>query len=161
MADQGRDEAFGAPVQPDGSDAVDRAGATRSHRGPGAFDAVSSSTVAEAYALTDAVDVAGSAEVIAETASGGAESVVGRWSTPGGRFARSVLAIGVFLVVLAVAWELFKWLFGDPWRYPDVLGTGHRHRALPAVPPDPGERHLAPAHLGHRLRPDHAVPAGV
>jgi NitT/TauT family transport system permease protein len=124
MADPGRDEAFGAPVQPGGGDAVHRAGATRSRGGLDAFDDDSASTVAEAYALTDAIDVAGSAEVIAESASGGAEAVVGRWSTPAGRFLRSVLAIGVFLVVLAVAWELFKWLFGDPWRYPDVLGTG-------------------------------------
>jgi NitT/TauT family transport system permease protein len=91
---------------------------------PEAPDHVSASTVGEAYALTDAVDYGDVADSLASTSGTGVAAVVGRWSTPGGRFLRSVLAIGVFLVVLAVAWELFKWLFGDPWRYPDVLGTG-------------------------------------
>jgi NitT/TauT family transport system permease protein len=103
---------------------VDRAGAARSYGTSSEFDQDSISTLSEAYAVFDAADVAGSVEVIAESASAGVEAVVGRWSTPGGRFLRSVLAIGVFLVVTAVAWELFKWLFGDPWRFPDVLGTG-------------------------------------
>ncbi len=29
-----------------------------------------------------------------------------------------------FLVIVVVIWEAFKWLFGDPWRLDDVLGTG-------------------------------------
>jgi NitT/TauT family transport system permease protein len=41
-----------------------------------------------------------------------------------------VLAIGLFLVLVGIAWEAFKWLFGDPWRLHDVLGTGfdYEHR---------------------------------
>jgi NitT/TauT family transport system permease protein len=31
---------------------------------------------------------------------------------------RSVLAMVIFLVGVAVVWEAFKWLAGDPWRYP-------------------------------------------
>lgn len=37
---------------------------------------------------------------------------------------RTVLLIAGALVVIGVAWEVFKWLFGDPWRIDDVLGTG-------------------------------------
>jgi NitT/TauT family transport system permease protein len=37
---------------------------------------------------------------------------------------RSVLAMLVFLVAVAFIWELFKWLAGDPWRYPDI---GYTH----------------------------------
>jgi NitT/TauT family transport system permease protein len=32
---------------------------------------------------------------------------------------RSVLAMLVFLIGIAVVWEAFKWLAGDPWRYPE------------------------------------------
>lgn len=37
---------------------------------------------------------------------------------------RTALLIAGALVVIGVAWEVFKWLFGDPWRIDDVLGTG-------------------------------------
>ncbi len=33
--------------------------------------------------------------------------------------ARSILAMAIFLIGLAVVWEAFKWLAGDPWRYPE------------------------------------------
>lgn len=43
---------------------------------------------------------------------------------------RTALLIAGALVVIGVAWEVFKWLFGDPWRIDDVLGTGiaYHHR---------------------------------
>ena len=34
------------------------------------------------------------------------------------------LALAIFLVAMAVLWEAFKWLFGDPWRLTGILGTG-------------------------------------
>lgn len=40
------------------------------------------------------------------------------------RLGRSVLLLVGFFVVVAMLWEGFKWLFGDPWRIDDVLGTG-------------------------------------
>jgi NitT/TauT family transport system permease protein len=43
--------------------------------------------------------------------------------------ARRVLSIVAFVVVLAVAWEAAKWLFGDPWHL-DAIGYQH-------VPPFP------------------------
>lgn len=75
-------------------------------------------------AIETALDVEGGAEALAVTSSAGAEAVVGRWSGPLGGLARTLLALGVFLVGMAVVWEAFKWLFGDPWRLEDVLGTG-------------------------------------
>jgi NitT/TauT family transport system permease protein len=33
--------------------------------------------------------------------------------------ARSIVAMVVFLLGVAVVWEVFKWLAGDPWRYPE------------------------------------------
>ena len=38
--------------------------------------------------------------------------------------ARSIVAMVVFLVGVAVVWEAFKWLAGDPWRYPQY---GYTH----------------------------------
>jgi NitT/TauT family transport system permease protein len=102
----------------------DRPPAGTAQPSPEAPELVSSSTVGEAYAMTDAIDVGGLADSIATSSTTGVEAVVGRWATPLGRLLRSVLAISVFLVVVAVAWEVFKWLFGDPWRFEDVLGTG-------------------------------------
>jgi NitT/TauT family transport system permease protein len=77
-----------------------------------------------AEALEEALGVAGVADDIAKSSSGGAEAVVGRWSSPGGRIARTVLAFVVFFAIVFVVWEGFKWLFGDPWRFENVLGTG-------------------------------------
>ncbi|MEZ4597672.1 MAG: ABC transporter permease [Chloroflexota bacterium] len=37
---------------------------------------------------------------------------------------RTALLMAGFLAVVVVLWEAFKWLFGDPWRLDDVLGTG-------------------------------------
>src|SRR5215470_10136353 len=37
---------------------------------------------------------------------------------------RSVLAMVLFLLAVAIIWEAFKWLAGDPWRYPDI---GYTH----------------------------------
>jgi len=50
--------------------------------------------------------------------------VVGRWRSPIGRLARTILAFVAFFLIVALVWELFKWLFGDPWRFEDILGTG-------------------------------------
>lgn len=45
---------------------------------------------------------------------------------PGGFLAtlRPVLGFAAAVVALAVAWELLKWLAGDPWRFDSFLGTG-------------------------------------
>jgi NitT/TauT family transport system permease protein len=37
---------------------------------------------------------------------------------------RSLLLLVGFFLVVGVVWEGFKWLFGDPWRVDDLLGTG-------------------------------------
>ena len=37
---------------------------------------------------------------------------------------RPVLGFAAAVVALAVAWELLKWLAGDPWRFDSFLGTG-------------------------------------
>lgn len=37
---------------------------------------------------------------------------------------RTILLLVAFLLLVGVLWEGFKWLFGDPWRIDDVLGTG-------------------------------------
>lgn len=83
-----------------------------------------SEALADPDAIEAALDVEGGADELAKEAGGGAESVVGRWSSPAGRLLRTVLAIGAFFVIVAVLWEAFKWLFGDPWRLEDFLGTG-------------------------------------
>ncbi|MEX1294942.1 MAG: ABC transporter permease subunit [Candidatus Limnocylindrales bacterium] len=77
-----------------------------------------------AGAIEEALDVAGVADDIAKSSSGGAEAIVGRWTSPWGRLARTVLAFVVFFALVFVVWEGFKWLFGDPWRFENVLGTG-------------------------------------
>ncbi|MBA3778034.1 MAG: ABC transporter permease subunit [Chloroflexi bacterium] len=42
----------------------------------------------------------------------------------GGRILRTALGIGLFLVLVALAWEAFKFLGGDPWR---LEGIGFFH----------------------------------
>lgn len=37
---------------------------------------------------------------------------------------RTIVLMVAFLAVVVVVWEAFKWLFGDPWRLDDILGTG-------------------------------------
>lgn len=44
---------------------------------------------------------------------------------------RPVLGFLLVLVALAIGWELLKFLAGDPWRYPDFLGTGIRIEHTP------------------------------
>jgi NitT/TauT family transport system permease protein len=79
---------------------------------------------APADALEVAMDVEGAAESMAVRGDSGAEATVGRWRGPLGGFARTVVALLLFLLAAAVVWEVFKWLFGDPWRLENVLGTG-------------------------------------
>jgi NitT/TauT family transport system permease protein len=57
-------------------------------------------------------------------ASAGQAAIPGRWASPGRRLLRTVLAFVAFFLIVAVVWEAFKWLFGDPWRFDDILGTG-------------------------------------
>jgi NitT/TauT family transport system permease protein len=52
-----------------------------------------------------------------------AEAAIGRSSSRIGPLLRTALAFAAFLAIVAVAWEAFKWLFGDTWRLVDVLGT--------------------------------------
>jgi NitT/TauT family transport system permease protein len=80
--------------------------------------------LADAGALHATLDVEGGADEIALESGTGAEAVVGRWQSPLGRLARTVLAFIAFFLIVAVVWELFKWLFGDPWRFDNILGTG-------------------------------------
>ena len=79
--------------------------------------------VAEADDLTVAADVEATADALAVDSDAGVEAAVGRWQTPGGRLLRTALALLAFFAILAVAWEAFKWLFGDPWRLQGILGT--------------------------------------
>jgi NitT/TauT family transport system permease protein len=44
---------------------------------------------------------------------------------------RTALSLVVFLLVMAVVWEAFKWLFGSPWRLTDVLGTSMDYTHFP------------------------------
>lgn len=82
------------------------------------------------HALEVALDTGGTADALAVESTAGVEAVVGRWSTPFGRFMRTTLALAAFLVLGALAWEILKWFFGDPWRLKDVLGMGfdYEHR---------------------------------
>ena len=84
-----------------------------------------------ASAIEETLDFEGTADEIAKGASSGAEAVVGRWNTPLGRLARTALALVFFFAFVFVAWELFKWLFGDPWRFENVLGTGFDYQHVP------------------------------
>lgn len=82
-------------------------------------------------AIEAALDVEGGADELAKESASGAESVVGRWASPLGRLARTVLAFLAFFLIVGFAWELFKWLFGDPWRFENVLGTGFDYMHVP------------------------------
>jgi NitT/TauT family transport system permease protein len=48
----------------------------------------------------------------------------GREASPSRRLLRSFLAMVVFLAAAALIWEGFKWLAGDPWRFPAI---GYEH----------------------------------
>jgi NitT/TauT family transport system permease protein len=47
---------------------------------------------------------------------------------------RTVVVLTVFVLVVCVAWEAIKWLFGDPWRLTDILGTGVDYYHVPPFP---------------------------
>lgn len=79
---------------------------------------------ANAFLVEDAAGVADAADALAVASSSGAEAVVGRWSSPAGKLLRSILALVTFFLIVGVAWEVFKWIFGDPWRFENILGTG-------------------------------------
>ena len=66
------------------------------------------------FGLEHALDDGDSADALAQEATSGVEARVGRWSSPAGRLLRTVLAIGLFLLVAGLVWEGFKWLFGRP-----------------------------------------------
>jgi NitT/TauT family transport system permease protein len=87
-------------------------------------DRTAADPLADPDALDAAMAVEADAEGLAKASTTGVESVVGRWRSPLGRLARTVLAFVAFFAIVAVVWELFKWLFGDPWRFENVLGTG-------------------------------------
>ncbi len=87
--------------------------------------------LADPDALDATLDVEGGADELALESGTGAEAVVARWHTPLGRLARTVLAFVVFFLIVALVWELFKWLFGDPWRFENILGTGLDHFHVP------------------------------
>lgn len=84
-----------------------------------------------AGSIEETLDFEGTADEIAKGATTGAEAVVGRWNTPAGRLARTALALVIFFGLVFLVWELFKWLFGDPWRFHDVLGTGFDYEHVP------------------------------
>jgi len=80
--------------------------------------------LADADAIEAAMDVEGGANELALESGRGAEAVVGRWQSPIGRLFRTILAFVAFFLIVFFVWELFKWLFGDPWRFENILGTG-------------------------------------
>ena len=47
-------------------------------------------------------------------------------SRAGSSSARPIFGFIAAIVVLAIAWEVAKWLAGDPWRFESFLGTGIR-----------------------------------
>jgi NitT/TauT family transport system permease protein len=87
--------------------------------------------LADPDALDAALGVESGADDLAKESTSGAEAVVGRWQTPIGRLARTVLAFVAFFLIVALAWELFKWLFGDPWRFENILGSGRDYFHFP------------------------------
>ncbi|MFN8621136.1 MAG: ABC transporter permease subunit [Chloroflexota bacterium] len=87
--------------------------------------------IGEAYAVEDAKDLEAVAEDLAAGSSSGIEGVVGRWRSPAGAVLRSILAFAAFFVIVAFFWSLFKWLFGDPWRFQNVLGTSFSYTHEP------------------------------
>jgi NitT/TauT family transport system permease protein len=87
--------------------------------------------LADPDALDVALDVADVADELAIRADSGAEAVVGRWSSPLGRLARTILAVVAFIAIVGIVWEAFKWFAGDPWRYEDILGSGLSYHHQP------------------------------
>ena len=110
MSDEGR--AQGTPEEE-----PQDANATDERRKPQPYRALGPNTSAawvpepddleHAEALEEAYGVAGVADDIAKSSSGGAEAVVGRWDSPVGRVMRTVLAFIVFFAIVFFVWELF------------------------------------------------------
>src|SRR6188508_3401631 len=44
---------------------------------------------------------------------------------------RSLLLVVGFFVLVGILWEAFKWLFGDPWRVENLLGSGNSYFHVP------------------------------
>jgi NitT/TauT family transport system permease protein len=91
------------------------------------MDALSGGAIeplADAGAIDAALDVEGGADELAKASTSGAEAVVGGWRSPAGRLLRTILAFVAFFLIVGLIWEAFKWLFGDPWRFEDILGRG-------------------------------------
>jgi NitT/TauT family transport system permease protein len=133
MSDEGKDRSTreGAPADPEVTD---------ERRKPVSYRALGPNTASwypprdsfeHADALEETLDFEGSADELAKSSTGGAEAVVGRWSSPVGRLTRTILALVVFFVLVFIVWEGFKWLFGDPWRFENVLGTGWDYFHVP------------------------------
>ncbi len=78
----------------------------------------------------------------------------GQPRVPARQALRTTVALVLFLVVVAVIWEVFKWLAGDPWR---LTAIGYAPQA--AVPPAPGVGPAAAAPVGHRRGSRGAGPA--
>ena len=87
--------------------------------------------LADPGALEVALDVEATADELAIGSRTGAEALVGRWQSPVGRLARTILAFVAFFLIVGLAWEAFKWLFGDPWRFENVLGSGLAYTHVP------------------------------
>jgi NitT/TauT family transport system permease protein len=83
---------------------------------------------AEALADPDVNDrgleLEGAADELVALAGVESEASSDRWGSPARRLLRTVLTFTVFFLIVAVVWEAIKWLFGDPWRFDDILGTG-------------------------------------
>jgi NitT/TauT family transport system permease protein len=80
---------------------------------------------ASAFQVEEALAVGDAAEAVAAASPSGLERRVSSWDTPAGRLVRTVLALAGFLLALAFVWEAFKWIAGDPWRFP---AFGYEHR---------------------------------
>jgi NitT/TauT family transport system permease protein len=112
----------GRPPEP-----VDRTGGTRGadqETERAAFDEGVGRDVAGSFEVKRTEDIAGSAELIVAQGEGRLERRIARMTTPGGRFLRTLGAMGIFVLAVVVIWEAFKWLAGDPWRLPAI---GYTH----------------------------------
>jgi NitT/TauT family transport system permease protein len=97
----------------------------------GASEEASPDPLADAAAIDAALDVEGGADELAKETTSRAEGLVGGWRSPTGRLLRTILAFVAFFLIVGLVWEAFKWLFGDPWRFEDILGTGVSYVHVP------------------------------
>ena len=89
-----------------------------------AFDAGVKADVVDAFSVERSLDVGTGAQALVDEGSSAPQEASEAWQAPGRRLLRTVVAMSVFLVIVAVVWEGFKWLAGDPWRLP---GIGYTH----------------------------------